>query len=390
MTDIVPITPTSDFVPNPPTRNDTLLIIHTAYQKAVHQATDILEIVRYFYQFLKEAQETVPSADKSFYFKFMAGVDACYQERSRTFNVTSFITYIHTIVLYIVLWMNTNPQCVFDALPEGTFEEDFKFALDVRVISRRKALESDLFKILKKSLKNDHLRRNSGKYAFSSELSANIRDRFGFLCIIQNEDLTIEMEKKLINALSSCIIDIFCCQNLEIKENFMAWLKTVVDKFELLMIEEILSSISFRVSNWKDYVSSPKANGYETLQYTLVVENSPEKYRGLPFECQIRSKRMHKKAVKADGPESHVKHKIDFKGPEFTGVDIDVLTKVIYVDDFNGTSINGFTGYPDVHTYSSDNFVDIFEITDDRDVDGIYLPKVIYQRRVSPSLVNLS
>lgn len=391
MTDFVQGPSSSDLLPNPKTRDSTLAIIHAAYQKAVHKARDILEIVWYFYQFLKECQDQIPSADKSFYFKYMAGVGTCYHERNRTFNVTSFVTYLQIIVCYIILWMNTNPQCIFDAMPEGTFEPSFKFDFDVRVISRRKALESDLFKILKKSLKNDHLRRNSGKYAYSSELSANIRDRFGFLCIIENE-LSEEMEKKYINALSSCIIDIFCCQNLEIRENFIQWLKSssLVDKFELLMIEELLNSIFFCVTNWKDYVSSPKPNGYETLQYTLVVEPSSDKYGGLPIEVQIRSKRMHDNAVKTDGTQAHSKHKNDFNGPEFSGLDITKLVSVISIDDFSKVNITGFTGYGDSHTYSSDNFVDIFEVTNDKDVDGIYLPKIIYQRRVSPSLVKVA
>lgn len=386
MTDIVQSAETSDMLPNPKTRDDTIAIIHTAYQKAVCCSDDILEIVRNFYLFLKEYQDGVPSGDKSFYFKFMAGVDTCYHERSRTFNVTNLITYVNIIVSYIILWMNTNPKCIFDALPEGTFEPNFKFDLDVRIISRRKALESDLFKILKKSLKNDYLRRNSGKFAYSPELSSNIRDRFGFLCIIQN-NLPEKLEKKYINALSSSIIDILCSQNLEIKENFVLWLESspLVDEFELLMIKKLLDSICFCITHWKDYVSSPKSNNYQTLQYTLVVEHPSEKYGGLTIETQIRTQRMHKNAV--SGTASHRNHKNDFDRPEFIGIDVDKLVKAISIDDFSKVSISGFSGYNDSCTYSSDDFVDIFEVTNDKDIDGIYLPKVLYQRRVSPSLV---
>ena len=391
MTDIVQSTNSGELLPNPETRDNTLAIIHTAYQKAIEKARDILAIVLCFYEFLKEAQSQVPSPDKSFYFKFMAGVGTCYQEREKTFNLSSLVTYIQIIILYIILWMNTNPRILFESLPAGTFEPDFKFNLDVRAISRRKALESDLFKILKKSLRNDHLRRNSGKFAYSSELSATIRDRLGILLIIQNE-LTPEMEKKYINALSSCIIDIFCSQNLDIKESFMQWLKDspLVDDFELVMIETLLRSLSFCISHYKDYVASPKPNGYETLQYTLGVEHPSEKYGGFTIEVQIRTKRMHDNAVASDSKQAHTKHKNNFSGPEFVGLDIDKLVKVIYIDDFSKVNIVGFTGYEDERTYSSDNFVDIFEVTNDKDVDGIHLPKVLYQRRVSPSLVKIN
>lgn len=283
--------------------------------------------------------------------------------------------------------MNSNPQAFFDSIPEGTFEPDFKFDLDVRAISRRKALESDLFKILKKSLRNDHLRRNSGKYAYSSELSAIIRDRLGILLIVQNE-LSSEMEKKCINAISSCIIDIFCSQNLDIRESFIEWLRTspLVDDFEFVMMETLLHNISFCINHYKDYIASPKPSGYQTLQYTLVVEHPSEKYGGFTIEVQIRSKRMHDNAVNADSEQAHFKHKNDFSSPEFAGLDIDKLVKVIHIDDFSKVNIVGFTGYEDEYSYSSDNFIDIFEVTNDKDVDGIHLPKVIYQRRISPSV----
>ena len=172
-----------DLLPNPESRVQTLALIHEAYGIATRNEKDLPQIASSFYDELVKIKDSIPSTDKDFYFKYMAGVKTCYQERERTFEITNLITYINILVCYIICWLNTTPKVVLDSLSEESHIEEFN--LDARIISRRKALESELKKILRKALKNDHIMRNREYYSYSPELSCTIRDRFGFLCILR-------------------------------------------------------------------------------------------------------------------------------------------------------------------------------------------------------------
>lgn len=374
-------------LPNPDTRNDTLSLIHEAYQKALSRSYDLLDIAQNFYQELLKEIPNVPDTDKNFFYNFMAGVKNCFKERERTFNVTNLITTrLNLLFCYIIIWINTAPKCIIASMPESTFAPDFKFVYDVLVLFRRKALESDLFKILKRALRTDHIMRNRTHYVATSELYSDIRDRFGALLVIQNQ-LSKEEELMYIDCLSNSIIDILCEQNLEIRCEFLSWLEANADEVDLFICQKLLN-LSFSISHFKDYVRSPKGK-YESQQFTITVDHGSEQFGGLSLEIQIRTKRMHDNAVKSDSDVSHLKHKKDFSAPEFAGLDIDKLTKVISVDDFSKISIPGFTGYVTERIYASDNIVDPHEVTNENDIDGIYLPKILCRRRVSPRLARI-
>lgn len=374
-------------LPNPKTRNQTLALIHESYQKALSKSYDILDIVGNFYNELLKQISNVPDTDKNFFYKFMAGVKNCLHERERTFKVTNLITTrLNLLTCYIIIWLNTTPKCVLASMSEGTFTPDFKFNYDVLVLFRRKALESELFKILKRALRNDHIMRNRKHYTDTTELSSSIRDRWGALLVVNN-DLSRDDELKYIDCLSNCIINILCEQNLEVRSEFISWLEANADEVDVFICKKLLN-LSFSIGHFKDYARKPKGS-YETQQFTITVDHASEQYGGLQFEVQIRTKRMHKNAVESDSDASHTKHKQDFSAPEFAGLDIDKLTKVIYVDDFNTISIPGFTGYVTEHVCSSDDILDLHEVTNEEDIDGIYLPKIICRRRVSPKLARV-
>lgn len=381
-------TSSTTILPNPETRNHTLALIHTAYQRAMSKSYDILDIVNNFYQELFEQSSSIPEVDRSFMYKFMAGIKNCYQERARTFEVTNlFTTRLNLLFCYIILWINSTPNCVISSIPAGTFSSNFKFNYDVLLLFRRKALESEFFKILKRSLRTDHIMRNRAHYTNTAELSSDVRDLFAGLFVIENK-LSEEDELKYIDCLSTTLINILCEQNLEVRSEFIHWLENnATDDVDVFICKKLLD-FSFSVSHFKDYVRKPKGK-YQTQQFTLSIVHGSGKYAGLKFEIQIRTKRMHDIAVAVDSDASHLNHKQNFTAAEFAGLDIEKLTKVIYVDDFSKICIPGFTGYVTEHIYSSDNIIDLHEVTNEKDIDGIYLPKIICRRRLSPGLVKI-
>jgi len=370
----------NNLLPNPKNRDKTLALIHEAYRIATMQEKDLPQIASSFYYELVKIKDFIPSEDKDFYFKYMAGVKTCYQERERTFQVTNLITYINILVCYIICWLNTSPKVVLDSLSDDIQIKEFDF--DARIISRRKALESELKKILRKALKNDHIMRNREFYSYSPEMSCTIRDRFGFLCILKDSNDEI----KNIDILSKCIIDILCEQNFDIRDAFIKWLDTSASDIDKDLFKYILN-MTFSVNHFKDYIRNPKPNGYQTLQFTFNIDYDPKHtYNGITFEAQFRTEKMHKTAV--EGTASHVNHKNEF-GQEFEGLDIDSFMDIIKIDDCSKVNITGFSCYYTEGLQSTDNLIDHHEITQEDDSEGLYLPKVIFSRRISREVANI-
>ncbi len=71
----------------------------------------------------------------------MDGLVNCYRERKMTFEITDFVTELNSVVMYIIRWLNEEKQA----------------NIDINWYARRKALESDLTKILNKSLLDDDI-----------------------------------------------------------------------------------------------------------------------------------------------------------------------------------------------------------------------------------------
>lgn len=131
----------------------TLDLIHEKYQESLRKSSNILEIVKNLYNLSKD--EEVDSADANEFYSFVDGLRACYRFRENTFASTNITTYITITVMYIIIWLN----------------ETYNLHLDINLYSRRKSLESELAKILRKS---------------SETSSVNIRDRFGIRGVLLN------------------------------------------------------------------------------------------------------------------------------------------------------------------------------------------------------------
>ena len=367
----------NNLLPNPKSRDNTLVVIHEAYTLATQQESNLPQIASAFYNQLANFKDLIPSEDKDFYFKYMAGVKTCYLERKQTYSVTNLIIIINLVVCNIIKWLNTSPKVVKDSLSRENQLEKFDF--DVRIISRRKALESELKKILKKAIENDYIMRNREYYSYSPEMSCTIRDRFGFLCILKDSKDEIQN----IDILTKTIIDIFCEQNYDIRESFTNWINSSnnseVDDIDKTFCNLILK-MTFSVTHYKDYIRNPKSNGYQSIQFTFNIDFDPNHtYTGVTFEAQFRTEKMHKNAI--EGTAAHNLHENEF-GKEFDGLDLENLMNVIKVDDCSKVNITGFSGYFNEKFQSTDNLIDIHEITNEVDFDGFNLPKKLSSRRI--------
>lgn len=340
----------------------TLSLLHELFQEAFQQSDDILEIVDKYYSALQQSKSQIPPEDRTFFYEFMDGLKGCLNYRQKTFAIMNTVTYINIALLYIIIWL----------INEGS-------QMDVFLIARRKALESDLFKILKKSLKNDYLIKTG--CSESSELSSNIRDRFGFLFIVNNKEHSNEYIYEIYN---SVILGILCGKNHEMKDNFISWLTTHprIPKLEKDMVLNVLD-IPFAFEHLKDFIKNPKPNGYRTLQGTLRIEMYSDILPGCMMEIQIRDYEMHRVAV--SGSASHVDYKLEFDTPEFEGINLKKLTNVFTVDNPETSHISGLTRYIKSDSISTDN--DLLEVTRLDDADGILCPKVFVFRHVSHHLV---
>lgn len=316
-------------------KKETLNFIHRSYQKALTQSSNILEIVQHLYEILEDAE--VAEEDSTAFDSFVDGLRGCIYSRQKTFEITNTITYINITFMYIVLWLNKSQE----------------LHIDINWYARRKSLESELSKILRKS---------------NSNLSANIRDRFGLRGILLN-DLDEEAIKEYIYTIFDAISGIVASKNRRMRKEFIDWVidNKGISNPDKSIIKHVLK-IPFSIDFVKDYIKSPKANNYQSLQFTMSIQMYSEVLPGCQMEVQLRSQKMHREAIY--GSASHEKYK-KYSEEGIQPQEEDPILKVFLVDDFTDIHINGFT------SYASKEF----------DQDGIHFAKEFFDRRISTTLV---
>lgn len=312
---------------------NTFDIIHCAYQQALERSGNILEIVKNLYDILSKTE--VSSEDSQAFDSFIDGLRGCYNIRQKTFLLTNEITYINITLMYIIYWLNQTKN----------------MAIDIDWSARRKSLESDLRKILRKSLD-------------PSSYTANIRDRFGLRGIILN-DFSEEKAIEYIYCIFDAILGILAGKNRKMRREFIEWYEhnNLIPDPDKGTLSYVLD-IPFCVDYVKNYIVEPKQNNYKTLQFTMLVPLYSKTLPGLQLEIQLRSKEMHK--VATIGSASHIEFKKGYGDEQ-----IQKINEVFVVDDFSKLQISGF--------YSYENKED--------DKDGIHFSKEFASRRISPSLV---
>lgn len=311
----------------------TLEIIHREYNVAVCSTSSITEIPKIMHTNLRKLSSLIPDEDNSVFLNFLDGLVNCYRERLMTFEITDFVTELNSVIMQIIRWLNESQNA----------------NIDINWYARRKALESDLTKILNKSLEDD-------------SISVYIRDRFGLRGILLNQGNTVENIEK-INLIFHSIRDILVRESPS-KNSFTRWYRCnpKLTKLNCYNLDTFLFDIPFAITDIKDYINNPKANGYQSLQFALQTSIYSPVLPGVKIEFQLRDLDMHNRAegyVLAESPEQDQSHKSYKK-------EIDErISNVFNIDDFSKVSLPGFVNYDDK--------------TSDR--DGLHYPKHFSDRR---------
>lgn len=342
-------------------KQETFDLIHRSYVLAVEQSNNILEIIRNLNKILSES--TVCTEDSFQFDAFLYSLERAVKKREKTFELTNLASDISFVIMYIIVWLNTTKNK----------------HIDINLTARRKSLESELTKLLKRSIANS---------------SPRIYDRFGLRGNILNNNSKEEATELLYDVVNYTI-SIISKQNRLLYNEFLDWVSfnTSIDNFTKERIKftlqlpfvveegkEIKSNFNSREypdvyvpispNIWypslvKDYISSPKENGYQSLHFVLALDEYSEILPGSHFELQFRTHYMHQHAT--NGPASHLEYE-DEKSKDDNDVD---LRDIFLVDDFSKINIVGFTGYNSI----------------DDDIDGVHFAKVFVNRRISSILV---
>lgn len=318
----------------------TLYLIHQSYQEALEKSKNIIQIVQNLYDILLDAE--VPDEDSKAYDAFIDGLRNCLRIRKMTSDITDTVTYITITIMHIIKWLNIEKETNIDVILHG----------------RRKSLESDLTKLLRKSNKT---------------LSAKIKDRFGLRGILLNE--SEEQAIEYIYLIEDSITGILAAKNRKMRKEFTEWVQNSnhVNPVNKIVINEVLK-IPFDVDGRKDYIKGQKQNGYKSLHFILTIEPYSDVIPGSHLEIQLRTKKMDDIANYGSASHNEYKkyHEDDLDWDSSDDIQEDnPLLNVFVVDDFSKVNIPAFKSYN----------------CKEDDEDGIHFSKEFADRRISKTLV---
>lgn len=302
----------------------TLNFLHTSYNE-VCKESDTINIIDILQKLLDKLSEyKVPAKDSQEFDNLYRNIESSIKIRKKTFLLTNMVSDIVFTMLYIGIWANA--------------ERDLN--IDINIMARRKALESELTKFLEKG---------------------EVHDRFGIRGIVLNndsEDDSVEIYK--LRMFSEYVLNILAKRNRKDKQDFSDWTNAInLDDYTKKRIDYILN-LPFKENFIKDYIAKPKENGYQSLHFVLSIEMFSDILPGAEFEFQFRTNKMHQNAVNGSSKHSIYKKRID-----------ESINNVFRIEDFSMVHIVGFTSYDSI----------------DDDIDGIHNAKPILSRRVSNNLV---
>lgn len=299
-----------------------------------YRQPDVLSIVEHLEAVLDVRKFELDGDDRLVLNCFLPSLRQTLRHRKLTMGATSLVESLTDFIRYICLWLNSEKG----------------YNIDIKLISRRKSLTSELKKILLKSL----------EHAGNPELMLTppvIRDRFGLRMIFaeDNPELLLEVVRIIIAILTNPDSDSYI--------EFTSWLNSVECKFggEQIPKEMLLNFLNyhFTLGNVKNYILHPKESTYQSWQGTLTVDATSQNLGGFRFELQARTAEMHKNAEY--GPASHDAYKKE----------IELIVKDIFeIKDYSG-GIVFYEGpqYPDL------------------DMDGLGVCAQILSRHISPHVV---
>ena len=281
-----------------------MYILHTGHEESLCCGTNsIVGAATFLYSYLLKHRYRIPQEDLRCYDVFCCNLRKCIEYRKHTDTITDTITFYNIAALYICSWLGIHAE----------------------LLSRRKSWESDLMKMLENAIEKPDL------------ISVN-DDIFGIRIIALSPE-----NYGTLYTLQDTITQIFTGSNLSIRNTFLNWAKDNLSSITYTLIQSVLS-IPVSLTKQKNYVSSPKPNGYQSIHTTLQIDSFCEdpNLRGVFFEIQYRSLDMHKKA-EHNPEQSHVSYKNRFP-PGFT--------EIFYLSDHSRCSIPG--------------------VSDDMDLDAVF------------------
>lgn len=304
------------------------------YHAEHYRQPDILSIVEHLEAVLDRKKLDLDGDDRLVLNCFLPSLRQTIRHRKLTMGATSLVSTLTDFIRYICLWLNSEKG----------------YNVDIKLISRRKALTSELKKILLKSL----------EHAGDPDLMLTppvIRDRFGLRIILadDNPDLLLEVVRIIVAILTNPDSDSYL--------EFTCWLKSANCKFggESIPKEMLLDFLKyhFTLGNVKNYVLVPKSSTYQSWQGTLTVDATSPNLGGFMFELQARTAAMHKNAEY--GPASHDKYKEE----------IELIVKDIFeIKEYSGGIV----------FYEGPDYPDL-------DLDGLGICALILLRHISPHVV---
>ena len=303
--------------------HETLNYMHRSYLEVVQQPKNE-NIVDILIDLLDELSEFEPPEEDSEEFDmFLRNLESSIRIRKKTFSLTSLVSDIVFVMMYIALWANN---------AKG-------LNIDINIMARRKALESELTKLLKKD---------------------SIHDRFGIRGIVLNND-SEEIRIQKLYSFSTYIVNILTKSNRKDYNHFIEWFTRDenIDEYTIERLYHILD-LPFKIDHVKDYIANPKDNGYQSLHFVLMTEMYSDTLPGAEFEVQFRTFEMHQHAV--NGKYNHTAYKESIESD---------IKNVFTIDDFSKVHFVGFRSY---------------DSTDD-DIDGIHFGKSLFNRRVCNSMM---
>ena len=283
-----------------------------------YRQPDVLSIVEHLEAELDSKKLELDGDDRTVLNYFLPSLRQSIRHRKLTMGATSLVATLTDFIRYICLWLNSEKG----------------YNIDIKLISRRKALTSELKKILLKSL----------EHAGDPDLSMSppvIRDRFGLRMILadDNPELLLEVVRIIVAILTNPDSDSYI--------EFTSWLKASNGQFggETVPKEMLLNFLKyhFTLGHVKNYILMPKESTYQSWQGTLTVDATSPNLGGFMFELQARTAAMHKNAEY--GPASHDSYKkeieaivkdifeikeysggiVFYEGPEYPDLDLDGL-----------------------------------------------------------------
>lgn len=308
----------------------TLSEIHIAYVDSLKCSKDILSITKCLYEQLLRFD--IPEEDRKQFDLFLVGLDGCIRHRERTNEFTSLVDALITAIVYIIIFMNNRKSKNWD--------------IDLR--ARRKSLERDLAKILRKALANKN---------------TCIRDRFGACIVLLNEnDFSKRELLKELHDISDAIQSILCSTDRQLRKEFCEFISEIENPLIKFQTDVILN-LPFIAEFFKDYINDPKEqDGYQSIHLCLRVDSAAEYFAGAVMELQIRSKTMNDRAMSGDWNHREYEEKTS---KEVAGI-FHIPNEL-----FPTINVVGFTSYE----------------SNVGDMDGIGSAKFVVCRRVSASLI---